>query len=88
MISFNSFYQQIAQNRLTHWLNVLPAQLTQWQSNELHGEFKHWVKTLDALPVTTPSHIDLSNSVTVGSSDEISNGEHKRLENLLKKFKP
>jgi len=88
MISFNNFYQQIAQNRLSHWLNVLPAQLTHWQDKELHGEFKHWQKTLDALPKTSPSLIELNNSVTVGIENDISQGEYKRLENLLKKFKP
>ncbi|NQZ83650.1 MAG: tRNA 5-methoxyuridine(34)/uridine 5-oxyacetic acid(34) synthase CmoB [Colwellia sp.] len=88
MISFNKFYQQIAQNRLSHWLNTLPAQLTHWQKHELHGEFKHWQKTLDALPKTSPTDIDLKNSVTVGFEDDISKGEYKRLENLLKKFKP
>jgi tRNA (mo5U34)-methyltransferase len=88
MISFNKFYQQIAQNRLSHWLNTLPAQLTHWQNKELHGEFSHWQKTLDALPSTTPSTIELNNSVTVGTENDISNGEYKRLENLLKKFKP
>jgi tRNA (mo5U34)-methyltransferase len=88
MISFNKFYQQIAQNRLSHWLNTLPAQLTHWQDKELHGEFSHWQKTLDALPKTSPSAIELNHSVTVGVENDISNGEYKRLENLLKKFKP
>ncbi|WP_077340617.1 tRNA 5-methoxyuridine(34)/uridine 5-oxyacetic acid(34) synthase CmoB [Pseudocolwellia agarivorans] len=88
MISFNKFYQLIAQNRLSSWLNVLPAQLTTWQKSELHGEFAHWEKTLDALPNTTPSSIDLSNSVTIGEESDINNGEFKRIENLLKKFKP
>ncbi|XPF95809.1 tRNA 5-methoxyuridine(34)/uridine 5-oxyacetic acid(34) synthase CmoB [Colwellia sp. RE-S-Sl-9] len=88
MISFNKFYQLIAQNRLSSWLNVLPAQLTTWQKSELHGEFSHWEKTLDALPNTTPSSIDLSNSVTIGAETDINAGEFKRIENLLKKFKP
>lgn len=88
MISFNKFYQKIAQNRLSHWLNTLPAQLTHWQKNELHGEFSHWQKTLNALPKTTPSSIDFSESVTIGNESDINQGEFKRLENLLKKFKP
>ncbi|WP_448550200.1 tRNA 5-methoxyuridine(34)/uridine 5-oxyacetic acid(34) synthase CmoB [Thalassotalea fusca] len=88
MISFNEFYQQIAQNRLAHWLEVLPKQLAEWQKNELHGEFKHWVKTIEALPKTTPGHIDLAESVTAGSSADINQGEAKRIESLLKKLKP
>jgi len=88
MISFNKFYQQIAGNRLNHWLNTLPQHLSNWQKGELHGEFAHWQKTLDALPKTTPSSIDLSNGVHVGALNDINEGQYKRLENLLKKFKP
>ncbi len=88
MNSFNLFYQQIATNRLTHWLETLPAQLNHWQRNELHGEFKQWQKSLDALPKTQISTLDLQHSVTIGQRADINEGEYKRLENLLKKFKP
>jgi tRNA (mo5U34)-methyltransferase len=88
MTSFNKFYQQIATNNLSHWLETLPAQLNHWQREQLHGEFKHWQKTLDALPVTHSDHIDLQHSVTVGERSDINAGEFKRLENLLRKFKP
>jgi len=94
MTSFNKFYQKIATNRLSHWLNILPAQLSDWHSNNLHGEYKHWQKTLDALPQPkNDSPVDLVNSVSVGGdldveTSVISQGEYKRLDNLLKKFKP
>lgn len=88
MISFNKFYQKIAGNRLNHWLNTLPAQLTQWQEHHLHGEFAQWQKTLAALPQTSPSNIDISSTVRAGERCDINDGEYKRIENLLKKFKP
>jgi len=88
MTNFNTFFQQIATNRLSHWLHSLPAQLHDWQKNNLHGEFKHWQKTIDALPVSDNNHVDLTNSVTVGKQGDFSEGEYKRLENLLKKLKP
>lgn len=88
MINFNTFYKNIATNRLHHWLNTLPAQLTHWQEQELHGEFLQWQKTLDALPTTSPSHINIETSVDVGQLSDINNGEYKRIENLLRKFKP
>ncbi|GHE77434.1 tRNA 5-methoxyuridine(34)/uridine 5-oxyacetic acid(34) synthase CmoB [Thalassotalea profundi] len=88
MISYNRFYQKIAQSRLSHWLNTLPAQLTLWQKENLHGEFAQWQKTLEALPKTTVSTIDLSSQVKAGERDDINDGEFKRIENLLKKFKP
>lgn len=88
MISFNSFYQKIASNRLSHWLNTLPAQLTNWREQHLHGEFAQWQKTITALPKTSPSSINISTTVQAGERADINDGEYKRLENLLKKFKP
>ena len=88
MISFNKFYQKIAGNRLSHWLDSLPAQLSQWQEHHLHGEFAQWQKTIAALPKTSPSSVDISTTVRAGERDDINDGEYKRLENLLKKFKP
>ncbi|KGJ88764.1 tRNA 5-methoxyuridine(34)/uridine 5-oxyacetic acid(34) synthase CmoB [Thalassotalea sp. ND16A] len=85
---FNRFYQQIAGNNLAHWLTCLPQQLADWQKHDLHGEFSKWLKTLDALPQTKASTIDISNSVTIGTSDDINQGEQKRITNLLKNFKP
>lgn len=89
MKHFNHFYQQIATNRLGHWLNTLPAQLSDWHENNLHGEFKHWQKTLDALPVVNSNAvIDIVNTVKIGELGDLEQGQFKRLENLMKKFKP
>lgn len=88
MSRFNKFYQSIAMNRLSHWLETLPAQLNNWQQEQLHGDFKHWQNTLDALPQTQVNNLDIKNGVSVGKRDDINDGEFKRLENLLRKFKP
>jgi tRNA (mo5U34)-methyltransferase len=89
MSHFNNFYQKIATNRLSHWLNTLPAQLTHWHENNLHGDYKHWQKTLEALPsVEVKSNTNLVSSVEVGELVDFNQGEFKRLENLMKKFKP
>ncbi|MFD2167074.1 tRNA 5-methoxyuridine(34)/uridine 5-oxyacetic acid(34) synthase CmoB [Thalassotalea euphylliae] len=88
MSQYNSFYQAIAANRLSHWLNSLPAQLTEWQKNHLHGEYAQWQKVLDQLPVTNTGFVELKNSVTVGKPEEIEPGQLKRLEHMLKKLKP
>ncbi len=88
---FNKFYQQIATNRLSHWLNTLPAQLSHWYENDLHGDYKLWQKSLDALPVLankTDCEVDLENGVIVGKEGDFNQGEFKRLENLMRKFKP
>ena len=85
---FNKFYQNIATNRLSHWLDTLPAQLTDWQKNHLHGEYSQWQKTIAQLPVTNTKHVELTGSVTVGLPEEIESGQVKRLEHMLKKLKP
>lgn len=85
---FSKFYQQIAVNRLAPWLNSLPAQLDQWFTQQLHGDFAHWQKTLTALPKTSVTERDTSTQVLAGKREDINEGEYKRLENLLKKFKP
>ncbi|MGJ8694403.1 MAG: tRNA 5-methoxyuridine(34)/uridine 5-oxyacetic acid(34) synthase CmoB [Thalassotalea sp.] len=87
-MNFNSFYQQIASNRLAPWLNTLPAQLTQWDQQHLHGEFLQWQKAIDLLPDTTSEHLDLLHSVTYGQANELSEGEIKKLTHLLMKLKP
>lgn len=90
MISFNKFYQTIAANRLSPWLNTLPAQLTQWNNEHLHGEFAQWQKAIDLLPTPPKQNytIDLLDSVTVGEQGDFSDGEIKKLTHLLMKLKP
>ena len=88
MSQYNSFYQAIAGNRLSHWLDTLPAQMTDWQKNHLHGEYAQWQKVIEQLPVTQTDHLDIENSVTVGLAEEIEPGQLKRLEHMLKKLKP
>jgi len=88
MINFNFFYQKISQNRLSHWLTSLPAHLDNGKNNNCTGDFSQWTKSLAALPSTTPSSVDLTKGVIVGNKNDISEGEYKQLEGLLKKFKP
>lgn len=88
MISFNSFYQQIAGNRLNHWLLNLPQQLDDWNKNHLHGEFTQWHKALDNLPTPSQTTTDLTTQVQAGLPEELTDGERKKLEHLLMKLKP
>lgn len=87
MFDFSDFYQRIAKNRLRTWLDVLPAQLTQWKAQP-HGDLGKWQNVLKKIPTEAPLHIDLKNSVSIGSENELSKGEAAKLENLLKTFHP
>lgn len=88
MNQFNHFYSLIAKNRLSHWLETLPAHLNKWYSESLHGDFGKWERILENLPNTSPSHIKLDTKVEFGLAEDISTGHQKQIEALLKKLMP
>ncbi|OCG67459.1 tRNA 5-methoxyuridine(34) synthase CmoB [Gilliamella sp. Nev6-6] len=88
MIDFGDFYQIIAKNKLSHWLEVLPAQLANWQRQNNDNRFNQWLNSIKHLPSKTPFQIDLLHSVTVNSEYPISSGEQQRITQLLKTMMP
>jgi len=88
MIDFGNFYQLIAKNHLSHWLETLPAQIAVWQRESLHGQFKQWSNAVEFLPEMTPYKLDLLHSVTAESEEPLSEGQLIRLEKLLRNLMP
>ncbi|WP_435276984.1 tRNA 5-methoxyuridine(34)/uridine 5-oxyacetic acid(34) synthase CmoB [Psychrobium sp. nBUS_13] len=88
MIDFSNFYQIIAKNRLTHWLETLPAQLGKWEREHQHGQFPKWQKCMDKLPTIHADNINFKDAYHVATSQDIAAGELKKLESLLKMFTP
>ncbi len=88
MIDFGNFYQLIAKGPLSHWLNTLPAQLSAWQRESLHGKFKQWFNAVEHLPELTPSTLDLQQSVTAALLPDISQGQREGLEVRLRQLMP
>ncbi|EED8450301.1 tRNA 5-methoxyuridine(34)/uridine 5-oxyacetic acid(34) synthase CmoB, partial [Salmonella enterica subsp. enterica serovar Ohio] len=87
MIEFGNFYQLIAKNHLSHWLETLPAQIAAWQ-REQHGLFKQWSNAVEFLPEMTPWRLDLLHSVTAESETPLSEGQLKRIDTLLRNLMP
>ncbi|WP_085247929.1 tRNA 5-methoxyuridine(34)/uridine 5-oxyacetic acid(34) synthase CmoB [Gilliamella mensalis] len=88
MIDFGDFYQIIAKNKLSSWLEVLPAQLANWQKQNIDNRFSQWLNSIKHLPSIIPGQIDLLHSVTVNSEQPISTGEQQRITQLLKNMMP
>lgn len=88
MIDFSNFYQQIAKNKLAHWLETLPAQLGRWQREHRHGELPKWQKVLDKLPEIQADHIDLTDQFAIRREQPLYPGELKKMESLLRIFSP
>jgi len=87
MIDFGRFYQQIAVGPLAKWLEVLPAQISEWQRENLHGHFRDWYKWLEYLPLLEPQKLDLLHSVTA-DRDDISDRHRQGIEKLLRNLMP
>jgi len=87
MIDFGRFYQQIAVGPLAKWLDVLPAQISEWQRENLHGHFRDWYKSLEYLPLLEPQKLDLLHSVTA-DRDDISDRHRQGIEKLLRNLMP
>ncbi|ADO09864.1 3-demethylubiquinone-9 3-methyltransferase [Pantoea vagans C9-1] len=87
MIDFGRFYQQIAVGPLAKWLEVLPAQISEWQRENLHGHFRDWYKSLEYLPLLEPQKLDLLHSVTA-DRDDISDRHRQGIEKLLRNLMP
>ncbi|WOZ79191.1 tRNA 5-methoxyuridine(34)/uridine 5-oxyacetic acid(34) synthase CmoB [Kosakonia sacchari] len=88
MIEFGRFYQQIATGTLAHWLETLPAQISAWQREALHGQFKQWNNAVEFLPTITPANLDLLHSVSAQSAEPLSAGQLKGMETLLRNLMP
>jgi len=88
MIEFGRFYQQIALGPLAHWLETLPAQISAWQREALHGQFKLWNNAVEFLPALTPAKLDLLHSVSASSEEPLSPGQLKGMETLLRNLMP
>ena len=88
MIDFGDFYQIIAKNKLSKWLEVLPAQLANWQKSNIDNRFNQWLNSIKHLPTLKPYQIELLNSVTVETEQPISIGDQQRITQLLKNMMP
>jgi tRNA (mo5U34)-methyltransferase len=88
MIDFGDFYQIIAKSKLSSWLEVLPAQLANWQRQNIDNRFNQWLNSIKHLPSIEPYKIDLLHSVTTYSAEPLSTGEQQRITQLLKNMMP
>ena len=89
MIEFANFYQLIAKEPLlARWLETLPAQVGAWQRENLHGQFRHWARSVEYLPEIQPWKLDLLHGVTAESEAPLGDGQMKGIEQLMRNLMP
>ena len=87
MIDFRPFYQQIATTNLSDWLETLPRQLKEWET-QTHGDYAKWSKIVDFLPDLHADEIDLKSAVKSDRTSPLSEGEKQRIIQHLKQLMP
>lgn len=87
MIDFRPFYQQIATTNLSDWLETLPRQLKEWET-QTHGDYAKWSKIVDFLPDLHADEIDLKSAVKSDRTFPLSEGEKQRIIHHLKQLMP
>ena len=87
MIDFRPFYQQIATTNLSDWLETLPLQLKEWET-QTHGDYEKWSKIVDFLPDLHADEIDLKSAVKSDRTPPLSEGEKQRIIHHLKQLMP
>ena len=87
MIDFRPFYQQIATTNLSDWLETLPLQLKEWET-QTHGDYAKWSKIVDFLPGLHADEIDLKSTVKSDRTSPLSEGEKQRIIHHLKQLMP
>ncbi|HHE9514551.1 TPA: tRNA 5-methoxyuridine(34)/uridine 5-oxyacetic acid(34) synthase CmoB [Haemophilus influenzae 10810] len=87
MIDFRPFYQQIATTNLSDWLETLPLQLKEWET-QTHGDYAKWSKIVDFLPDLHADEIDLKSTVKSDRTFPLSEGEKQRIIHHLKQLMP
>ena len=87
MIDFRPFYQQIATTNLSDWLETLPRQLKEWET-QTHGDYAKWSKIVDFLPDLHADEIDLKSAVKSDRTSPLSEGEKQRIIHHLKQLMP
>ncbi len=83
MISINA-----SPKPLSHWLDTLPAQLSAWQRESLHGKFKQWFNSVEHLPTLTPTRLDLLHGVRAEMEPGLSPGQLEGIERMLRTLMP
>ncbi|WP_088330680.1 tRNA 5-methoxyuridine(34)/uridine 5-oxyacetic acid(34) synthase CmoB [Lacimicrobium sp. SS2-24] len=87
MQAFRQFFALLADSELSHWLEVLPAQLGDWQRQH-KKDLQKWQKLLDKLPQLEAHRLDFKDSVTVGDGTDVDDYTRRQIIGLLMQFKP
>lgn len=84
---FSQFYQRIATTDLCHWLDDVPAKLSEWKQTSCDKRVMQWIDHIDLLPNIRNGQFDDVNQVSI-QDKMLPNGELKHVIHVLKMLMP
>lgn len=85
---FNQAYNDIENSDIQPWMQQLPSDIDKCFNNYTHGELKKWHQLLDSLINVKGTSLDLTDGVSVGDSDSLSEDEKSLLTEQLMTLHP
>lgn len=87
-IDYTAFFNAIKGTKLGSWAEVLPAQIERGLSHQRFGDLADWLAALDELPALPTNQIDLTQSVSIGSSHPLDDKTEQQVKSALAKLIP
>ena len=88
LFDYGELVDSFLASQLRPWGEILSAQIEQAVLARPHGKLEEWAAVIAALPVMTPSVVDLLDGVTVGNAADIDSATRLALEGLLRQLHP
>lgn len=85
---YDALYPQLGAMGQERWAEQLQIDLSKERLLERYGDMPEWLSALEALPELRPSHIELKDSVTIGSSSDLGRISREELIDRLQAFHP
>ncbi len=85
---YQDFLAFLHSSNLRTWAERLSNDIETTLNEQRYGDLPAWQNALETLPIIKPGHIDLTSSVTVGSSADSSKDDHQQLKQCLEALIP
>jgi len=88
MIDYSELLASMADTKLAPWKTLLPQQIATGLDEQRHGDLPRWRAALEQMPEVQSSEIELSNSVSIGASEDTSEASKEEIRKQLRALIP
>lgn len=85
---FHPLFDTLPTTPIASWQPFLPAIIERGLDTHRYGDLPQWCQSLESLPRTQPSSVELNDAVRIGSKDDIDNETTALIEKHLRELMP